>query len=109
VARGFESDVPTLRALVRVAAPGTARGWHSDLMGMKGKQWEDLSPEQRRLIVVLGAVTSILQAIMLWDLWRRPDEQIRGSKGAWVAASFVRPLGQIAYLFWGRPEGGDGD
>jgi hypothetical protein len=75
-------------------------------MDKRGKRWQDLNPGQRQAIVVVGAVTSILQIIMLWDLRRRPAEEIRGSKKAWVAASFVRPLGQIAYLIWGRTKGG---
>ncbi len=66
------------------------------------KRWEDLSAAQRRLVIAVGAVTSLLQALMLWDLWRRPAEGIRGSKRAWVLASFVRPFGQIAYVVWGR-------
>lgn len=64
--------------------------------------WENLPAGQRRAVVVLGVVTSLLQAVMLWDLWRRPADEIRGSKRAWVAASFVRPFGQVAYLWWGR-------
>jgi hypothetical protein len=75
-------------------------------MGKRGKRWQDLNPGQRQAIVAVGAVTSILQIIMLWDLRRRPAEEIRGSKKAWVAASFVRPIGQIAYLIWGRTKGG---
>ena len=39
---------------------------------------------------------------MLWDLKRRPDDHVRGSKKGWAAASFVRPFGQIAYMLWGR-------
>jgi type II secretory pathway component PulM len=71
-------------------------------MGKSMKRWEDLPPEQRKAIVAVGVVTSLLQLVMLWDLWRRPAEQIRGSKRAWVIASFVRPFGQIAYVLWGR-------
>lgn len=40
---------------------------------------------------------------MLRDLSRRPPaEQVRGSKRAWVLASFLRPVGQIPYHAWGR-------
>lgn len=66
------------------------------------KAWDDLTASQRRWIIVIGAVTSALQLVMLWDLWRRPIEQVRGSKCAWFAASFIRPFGQIAYVLWGR-------
>lgn len=71
-------------------------------MEIQRKRWEDFGPGQRRVIVGGVVVTGVLQALMLWDLWRRPAEQIRGSKRAWVLASFVRPFGQIAYVRWGR-------
>jgi hypothetical protein len=89
------------RGVALVRADSGDRG-HSGRMGRPRKQWEALRPAQRRTIVVLGVVTSVLQLVMLWDLRRRPADQIRGPKRAWVAASFVRPLGQIAYVLWGR-------
>lgn len=70
--------------------------------GKQQRKWEDLPPGQRRVIVVVGVVTTLMQVVMLWDLWRRPAARIRGSKRAWFAASFVRPFGQIAYVIWGR-------
>jgi hypothetical protein len=73
--------------------------------GKQRKRWEDLRPGQRQAIVVLGVGTGLLQAVMLWDLWRRPAEQVRGSKRVWVLASFVRPIGQAAYWAWGRLPG----
>jgi hypothetical protein len=66
------------------------------------RRWSDLSPAQQRTVLVVGAITSLWQFAMLWDLWRRPAEEVRGSKRAWVLASFVRPIGQIAYYVWGR-------
>lgn len=71
-------------------------------MTKKSRNWSDLTPAQRRNIVVVGGVTSLWQIAMLWDLYRRPAAQIKGSKRAWVLASFVRPIGQIAYYLWGR-------
>lgn len=68
----------------------------------KRKSWQDLRPGQRRAVVVAGVLGTVAQGAMLWDLWRRPADQIRGSKRAWFAASFVRPIGQLAYLRWGR-------
>jgi hypothetical protein len=65
-------------------------------------RWGDLSPAQQRAIIAVGALTTIWQLAMLWDLSRRPTEQVRGPKRAWVLASFVRPVGQIAYYAWGR-------
>lgn len=71
-------------------------------------RWEDLTARQRQAIVAVGAVTSAWQIWMLWDLRRRPAARVRGRKRWWVAASFVRPVGQIAYQVWGRrpPDGG---
>jgi hypothetical protein len=66
------------------------------------RRWDDLSPDQRRAIIAVGVITTIWQVAMLWDLSRRPADQLRGSKRAWVLASFVRPVGQIAYYAWGR-------
>lgn len=71
-------------------------------MTKKPRNWSDLTPAQRRNIVVFGGLTTIWQVAMLWDLYRRPAAQVKGSKGAWFLASFVRPLGQIAYYRWGR-------
>ena len=66
------------------------------------RHWADLSPSQQRAVIVVGAITTVWQLVMLWDLSRRPAEQLRGSKRAWVLASFFRPVGQIAYYAWGR-------
>ena len=66
------------------------------------RRWQDLSAGQQRAVVAVGAVTTLWQLVMLWDLSRRPADQLRGSKRAWVLASFVRPFGQIAYYVWGR-------
>jgi hypothetical protein len=75
-----------------------------EVAGRKG--WEELTPGQQRAIVVGGAITTIWQLVMLWDLWKRPADQVRGPKWRWVLASFVRPFGQIAYYAWGRRVGG---
>ena len=66
------------------------------------RRWEDLSPTEQRAIIAVGLLTTLWQLAMLWDLSRRPAEDVRGSKRAWVLASFVRPVGQIAYYAWGR-------
>jgi len=71
-------------------------------MGTERTHWADLTPRQRQLLVAVGVVSTVWQAAMLWDLRHRADDEIRGPKRAWVAASFVRPVGQIAYYAWGR-------
>lgn len=74
----------------------------------RAKQWSDLTSRQRGGVLTVGVSTTLWQVWMLWDLYRRPAAQVRGSKRAWVAASFVRPLGQIAYHLWGRSARGAG-
>lgn len=66
------------------------------------RRWSDLSTGRQRAIIIVGVITTIWQLAMLWDLSHRPAEQVRGSKRAWVLASFVRPFGQIGYYVWGR-------
>jgi Phospholipase_D-nuclease N-terminal len=66
------------------------------------KRWSDLSREQRAGIVAAGTVQLGLQATALLDIRRRPAEQMRGHKGAWVALSFLNFVGPIAYFAIGR-------
>lgn len=66
------------------------------------RRWQDLSPRQRRGIVVTGVVQIALLLAALRDLRRRPAEQIRGSKRLWSAAVFVNWLGPLAYFLYGR-------
>lgn len=72
---------------------------------MKGKRWSELDPQQRRRIKIVGAAQMAVQAATLIDVWRRPADQIRGPKKAWIAAAFVQPVGPIAYWTRGRKRG----
>ena len=71
---------------------------------MAKQTWSDLSITQQRLIVVGGLVEAVLTAVALRDLRRRPADQVRGPKPAWFLASFVQPVGPLAYLLLGRRE-----
>jgi hypothetical protein len=66
------------------------------------KKWDELTPVGRAAVVVLGAAQLALQAVTLWDLRRRPDQELRGSRRWWAAASFVNFVGPVAYLAFGR-------
>lgn len=66
------------------------------------KRWKDLNSATRFRIVVLSAVQLSLQFVALRDLTRRPKELVNGTKGTWVALSFVNFVGPIAYLVFGR-------
>jgi hypothetical protein len=66
------------------------------------KSWSDLTPFQRRLVVVGGAVEAVLTTVAARDLARRPADEVRGPKPAWAAAFIVQPVGPLAYLAVGR-------
>ena len=69
------------------------------------KSWNDLDPGQQRAIVAAGMVQVLLAAAALWDLRRRPSEQVRGPKKLWAAAAFVNFVGPLAYFAFGRRRG----
>lgn len=56
------------------------------------------------MIVIAGAVETILKVTMLIDLRRRPASRIRGSKRAWAASALLNTAGvvPITYLAYGR-------
>jgi hypothetical protein len=69
------------------------------------KQWSDLSPHIRRLILIGGAFEGVLKTAALVDLVRRPSEEVRGSKPLWAAAIvLINSVGvvPIAYFAYGR-------
>jgi len=68
----------------------------------KKQQWKDLSSGQRRAIAGAGVVQLALMLAALLDLRRRPADEIRGPKAAWVAASFVNTIGPLSYFAFGR-------
>jgi hypothetical protein len=70
--------------------------------GRRKKGWRDLTPAQRRAIVVGGAAEVVMTAVVLRDLARRPRDRVRGPKAAWVASCVVQPFGPLAYLALGR-------
>jgi hypothetical protein len=66
------------------------------------KQWSDLSPQQQRAII-LGAIAElIMTTIAVRDLNRRPADQVRGWKVAWMLGFTVQPVGPLLYLLVGR-------
>ncbi len=66
------------------------------------KRWQDFTLAQKALVIVGAAAEFGLLAAALWDLSRRPAQQINGKKGLWVAASFVSFIGPITYFWRGR-------
>ena len=74
-------------------------------MARERRRWQDLSDNQRRMVVVGAVVQISLEMVALRDLRRRPAEQVRGPKWAWVPAMSVNFIGPIAYFLVGRRRG----
>jgi len=69
------------------------------------RQWSDLSPGARRLIVVLGSFEALLKVVALVDLARRPAAEVRGKKWIWALSIILtNSVGAVpaAYLVRGR-------
>ena len=73
-------------------------------MTMK-RRWSDMSPSQRRMLIVAASIDGALKLAALIDIWRRPANQIRGSKKVWATSvAFVNSAGAlpITYFLFGR-------
>jgi len=66
------------------------------------RKWSELTERQRRIVAIGGVVETVLTAVALRDLRRRPSSSVRGPKSLWALASFVQPVGPLAYLLFGR-------
>jgi hypothetical protein len=72
---------------------------------MADRRWGDLSPRTRKVIVVGAVAEGILKVAALVDIARRPADQIRGPKWAWVpTVLLVNSFGgaPLAYFVVGR-------
>ena len=56
---------------------------------MAKQKFADLPPAQQRAIVIAGALQLTLLAAALFDISRRPADQIKGPKPLWVGISFI--------------------
>jgi hypothetical protein len=68
----------------------------------KKKRWSELGPLQQIAVITLSLVQIGLLLAALWDIRRRADAQINGSKALWIAAAFINFIGPIAYFSFGR-------
>lgn len=69
---------------------------------MAAKKWDDLSDRQKTAAVVATSVQVSLLLTALADIYRRPAQEIRGSKWAWAAISLVNLVGPVSYFAFGR-------
>lgn len=68
----------------------------------KNKKWADLTPIQKALAIIGGLIQSGLLFLALWDIKRRPSDEIRGNKWVWTAVVFINFIGPITYFLFGR-------
>ena len=66
------------------------------------KNWNDLKPIQKVGVIVMATLQLLLLGAALFDLSRRPKEEVRGDKRMWIAISFVNFVGPISYFLFGR-------
>lgn len=66
------------------------------------KQWRDLSTGRKISTVIMGIIQVSLLVVALYDLRRRPEAQINGSKKMWTGLVFINWIGPIAYFLVGR-------
>ncbi|MCQ1951803.1 hypothetical protein [Arthrobacter sp. zg-Y238] len=69
---------------------------------MAKKKLKDLSSGQKKGLGALTGVQFLLAGAALRDLKKRPKDQIRGSRGWWMAACGINFAGPIAYFLIGR-------
>jgi hypothetical protein len=70
----------------------------------RNKKWSDLTARQKTPFVLRGIVQFALLAAALADIYRRPAEEINGSKWMWSAVALLNfmGIGPIAYFVFGR-------
>ena len=69
---------------------------------MTDQGWSDLSGAQKGAVMVLGVVQLGLLFAALADIYRRPEEEIRGDKRLWAVVAFVNFVGPVSYFLVGR-------
>ena len=69
---------------------------------MAKRTWGDMTPTQKKLVVLTGVVEVALTTWCLRDLKERPASLVRGPKALWGPAMSIQPVGPVAYLVWGR-------
>jgi hypothetical protein len=66
------------------------------------KRWSDLTTRQQAAIQIAAAMQVSLLVAAIWDMWRRPVEEINGDRRLWTLASFINFVGPLAYFAFGR-------
>ena len=66
------------------------------------KARKPLSPVQKGSGLAFGIVRLLLTAWALWDIKRRPNDEINGKKRSWMMTSFIPLVGPVTYFIFGR-------
>lgn len=69
---------------------------------MAKTRFRELPPPVRKLIIALGTLEVGLNLAAQLDIWRRSQEEIRGSKLRWRLISLINVFGPLAYFRRGR-------
>jgi hypothetical protein len=72
---------------------------------MRAHRWQDLTPRQRTLVLVLGSIQLSLAAAAWADLATRSSREVNGSKVRWAAIIAINWIGPLAWFRWGRRPG----
>jgi hypothetical protein len=62
----------------------------------------EISPEKKRLLIVLAAAEIIVKLYAAWDLAHRDASELNGPKRLWGPALLINFFGPVAYLGFGR-------
>ncbi len=66
------------------------------------KRWDEMKRREKAGTAGMGIVTLALTVWALWDIKRRPADQIRGKKRTWAMVSLIQPFGALIYFAFGR-------
>ncbi len=69
------------------------------------KNWRDLSPRTRRMLIAAASAEAALRIATLVDIKRRPASEIRGRKWAWATVVALVSSGGLvpaSYFIFGR-------
>ena len=71
-------------------------------MDRRKQTWSEMTPTQRKVVVLTGAAELVVTTIAAIDLYRRDASQVRGSRRLWLLTLGVQPFGPLGYLAFGR-------
>lgn len=67
------------------------------------RHWRDLNPTVRRNLLIAASLEGAMKAAALFDLARRPQHEVRGSKKRWAAALvLVNSGGALPVYYFAR-------